>query len=160
MMARTVFPGVYLLFISLAWSGGVVADEASHRQRVETLFRLTNMEGKIEESVDGLLELQLRQTPSLVPHRALVEAFLREQIGWSAMHDLLVDMYLFEFTEQELEQMNAFYITPTGQKVLERLPVLVQARNTVAAQRIQSNIGELQRRIAEARREGAPSDTP
>lgn len=58
-------------------------------------------------------------------------------------------MYLQEFTEQELADMNAFYGSPTGQKVIKRLPVLVQQRNKLAAQRLQENIGELEYQIKE-----------
>ena len=47
-------------------------------------------------------------------------------------------------SEQELKEMNAFYSSTTGRKVIERLPVLVQMRNQLASQRLQKNIGELQ----------------
>jgi hypothetical protein len=51
------------------------------------------------------------------------------------------------FNEKELEQINAFYITPAGQKVITMLPQLVAQRNQLAMQRIQQNIGELQQLI-------------
>ena len=60
------------------------------------------------------------------------------------MEDALTDMYLQEFSELELKEMNAFYSSATGRKVIERLPVLVQMRNQLASQRLQKNIGELQ----------------
>jgi len=46
------------------------ADTASHRQQVDTLFRLTQMEKKIEESVESVLQLQIRQNPKLARHEA------------------------------------------------------------------------------------------
>ena len=58
-------------------------------------------------------------------------------------------MYLSTFTEQELEQINAFYITPAGQKVIKVVPELVQQRNQLAMQRLQQNIGELQKIVAQ-----------
>ena len=57
----------------------------------------------------------------------------------------LKDMYMNKFTEKELEQINAFYITPAGQKVITVLPQLVQERNQLAMMRLQQNIGELQK---------------
>ena len=53
-------------------------------------------------------------------------------------------MYMTEFSEQELNDMNAFYGSATGKKVIERLPALVQMRNQLASKRLQENIGELQ----------------
>ena len=40
--------------------------------------------------------------------------------------------------------MNDFYISPTGQKVIDSLPQLVQERNQLAMQLLQENIGEIQ----------------
>lgn len=122
----------------------VMADDASHRQQVETLFRLTQMEKKIKESVDNVLQLQLRQNPQLQKNSKELEAYLQKYIGWQALKDDLADMYLRTFSEAELEQINAFYITPAGQKVINVVPQLVQQRNQIAMMRLQKNIGELQ----------------
>jgi hypothetical protein len=128
----------------------VVADEASHRQQVETLFRLTQMEKKIQESVDNVLQLQLRQNPQMQNHSEALNAFLQKYIGWEALKDVLTDMYLSTFSEAELEQINAFYITPAGQKVINVVPQLVQQRNQIAMMRLQQNIGELQQIMSPA----------
>ena len=61
------------------------ADNASHKQQVETLFRLTQMEKKIQESVDSVVQLQLRQNPQLAQHEKTMHAFFTKHIGWSAL---------------------------------------------------------------------------
>lgn len=125
--------------------GPAAADGASHRQAVETLFRLTGMEQKIDESVSNVAQLQLQQNPQLQQaQREALITFLDRHIGWEALKEELAGMYLQNFTEQELDAMNAFYITPTGQKVITVVPQLVQQRNQLAMQRLQQNIGELQ----------------
>ena len=139
-----------LLTCPLFIAQGTGADEASHHQAVDTLFRLTQMEQKVGESVDNLLALQLRQNPQLVPHEAIVRSFLERHIGWQALQPELVAMYLAAFSEQELTEINAFYITPVGQKVITRVPELVQERNRLAAQRLQENVGELQKELQAA----------
>jgi hypothetical protein len=118
-----------------------------HRQAVTRLFELTHMQRLIEDSVDGVLNLQIAQNPSLAERRDALRAFLEKYIGWQALKDDLASMYLQAFTEAELDEMNAFYSSPTGQKVLERLPELVQQRNQLAMQRLQDHIGELQQEI-------------
>ena len=143
-------PGPILAGCFLLAAGSGPADDASHRQEVETLFRLTQMETRVAESVASVLDIQLRQNPGLAEHKRAVEGFLERHIGWEAMKPALVEMYLAAFTEEELRQMNAFYITPTGQKVLTRVPELVQQRNRLAMQRLQENIGELQRDVEAA----------
>ena len=138
----------YLIAIMLAaclvLPGLSVADDKSHLEQVEILFKLTRMEQKINESVESVAQLQLRQNPELVAKRGQLMAFLGRHIGWSAVRGDLSEMYMRTFTEEELKSINDFYITPTGQKVITVVPQLVQERNRLAMQRLQQNIGELQ----------------
>ena len=137
-----------------------LADTDPQRDELETLFKLTRMEQKINESVDFAVQLQLQQNPGLRQHQALLRSFMQKYIGWEALKEDIAAMYLRTFSQQELEQMNAFYITPTGQKVIEQLPLLVQERNQLAMQRLQGNIGELQRLIEqESSQSASPAPT-
>ena len=125
------------------------AEADAHLQQVKTLFRLTQMEQKVNESIDTIMQLQMSQNPQLSKHKAEMRGFFERQIGWTALKSHITDMYLRTFTEEELKNINAFYITPTGQKVINTLPTLVQERNQLAMQRIQQNIGELQKIISQ-----------
>ena len=124
-----------------------LADADSHRQAVEQLFKLTHMEQKVNESVDNVLLIQLQQSPQLEPHRQALYDFLQKHIGWNSMKEAIAAMYMEAFSEAELNEMNAFYITPIGQRVINDVPQLVQRRNQLAMQRMQQNIGELQKLI-------------
>ncbi len=139
--------GFTLLLLIATGQTAVLADEASKRQAVEQLFVLTAMQQKIDESVTTVLALQITQNPELEPHQEAVREFLERNIGWVSLKDPLTHMYMEEFSEQELNDMNTFYSSPTGRKVIERLPVLVQMRNQLASQRLQENIGELRKEI-------------
>ena len=136
-----------LLVITLTTTVLHAADNLSQIQQVEVLFRLTQMEKKIQESVDSVVQLQIRQNPQLVSHEKTIHEFFTKYIGWTALKDELADMYMRRFTEKELLEINAFYITPAGQKVITVLPELVQERNQLAMMRLQQNIGELQQII-------------
>ena len=125
------------------------ADPASHRKAVEKLFELTHMQQKIEVSVNNVLALQLQQSPELRDHEDLLRDFLEKNIGWTSMKDSLVTMYMQAFTEAELNGINTFYSTPGGQKLIQRLPELIQQRDRLAMQRMQENVGELQQAIAD-----------
>jgi hypothetical protein len=125
------------------------ADADSHRQVVEQLFRLTQMEQRVNEGVDSVLQIQLQQSPQLQPHRQVLADFLQKYIGWAGMKESITVMYLETFSEREVEEMNAFYMTPTGQRVINDVPQLVQRRNALAMQRMQDNIGELQAVISQ-----------
>ena len=133
-----------LFATSLVLPGLSVADDQSHLEQVEILFKLTRMEQKINDSVDSVAQLQLRQNPNLdAAKRQQLMAFLEKHIGWKAVRGDLYEMYMQTFTEEELKTINDFYITTTGQKVIVIVPQLVQERNRLAMQRLQQNIGEL-----------------
>lgn len=119
------------------------ADAASHRAAVERLFTLTRLQQKIDESVQTVAALQLQQNPELAQRRDAITEFLEQHIGWDAMHEDLVEMYVQAFSEQELDTINAFYSTPAGQKIITTVPQLVQQRNRLAMQHLQENMPEL-----------------
>jgi hypothetical protein len=148
MKFSTTFSTTIAIVLSMCSAGLNAVETNSHRQQVETLFQLTQMEKKIQESVDSVVQLQLRQNPQLAQHQQTVHAFFEKHMGWAALKNDITEMYMRSFTEKELEQINAFYITPAGQKVIKVLPELVQQRNQLAMQKIQMNIGELQQAIA------------
>ena len=133
-----------LLAASLLLPGLTAADDKGHMEQVEILFKLTHMEQKIDESVESVAQLQLRQNPALAAKSDQLMAFLERHIGWNAVKADLYAMYMQTFTEDELKTINDFYITPTGQKVIVIVPQLVQERNRLAMQRLQENVGELQ----------------
>lgn len=126
-----------------------VEETLVHRQQIDTLFKLTQMEKKITQSVESIVQLQLRQNPALTTHKETVYKFFEKHIGWQALKEDITKMYLQSFSEDELKKINAFYITPAGQKVINTLPQLVQQRNQLAMERLQKNIGELQKILAE-----------
>ena len=137
-------------FALLVFSASTRAeDNASHVQQVETLFKLTQMEKKVNESIDSIMQLQLGQNPQLASREQEMRAFFERQIGWSALKADITAMYLRTFREDELKKINDFYITPAGQKVISALPGLVQERNQLAMMRLQQNIGELQQIMAQ-----------
>ena len=148
-MKHTRIPGILLLAFMAIWPVSSSADTDSHRQAVEKLFELTHMQQKIEVSVNNVLALQLQQSPALREHKDLLTKFLEKNIGWTGMKDNLITMYMKAFTEQELNEINTFYSTPGGQKLIQRLPELIQQRDRLAMQRMQENLGELQQAVAE-----------
>ena len=142
---KTGYLTTLLFTASLALPGLSVADDNSHLEQVEILFKLTRMEQKINDSVDSVAQLQLRQNPNLdAAKRQQLMTFLERHIGWNAVRGDLYEMYMQTFTEEELKTINNFYITTTGQKVIVIVPQLVQERNRLSMQRLQQNIGELQ----------------
>jgi uncharacterized protein len=68
------------------------------------------------------------------------------------LNEILATVYASNFNAQELKDMTAFYRTPTGQKVLERMPEVMQ-QSMQAGQVWGNQIAvEIQRRLIEEMR--------
>ena len=149
-MKSGIMTSLLALALTAFTTPGITADTDSHRQAVERLFELTRMQEKIEASVNNVVAMQLNQDPAMREHEALLRDYMERQIGWSALKAPLTDMYMQAFTKQELDEINAFYSSPAGSKLIETLPELIKRRDQLAMQRMQGNIGELKQAIEEA----------
>lgn len=126
---------------------GAGADEASHRAAVEELVRIMQIEELSARSMEQLLQSQLEQVPAMEPYRETLRAFYAEHLGWASLKDDYIALYQSAFDEAELRELSAFYKTPTGQKLLERLPQLIQDGAAIGVRRLQAHMPELQQRL-------------
>jgi hypothetical protein len=146
-MRVNLMPAMLVLLMATGWPLQAAADSDSHRLAVIKLLELTRMQQKIDASVENVVALQLQQDPAMRTHEAELRSFLDKYIGWPGMKDELIVMYQEAFTEAEVNEMNAFYGSETGRKLIQRLPGLIQERDRLAMQRLQAHIGELQEEI-------------
>jgi hypothetical protein len=140
----------------LAWGQAVWADDAS-KAEAEALLAVMGMDKVLDESMTQMLEMQVQQNPSLEPYKAIMAEFLAKHMSYESMKPEIVEVYAEAFTAQELKEITAFYKTPTGQKTIETMPVLMQKGAQMAMARVQQNLPELQNKIEaeSARRESA-----
>lgn len=63
--------------------------------------------------------------------------------------DLMAATYARNFSVAELRDIAAFYRTPTGQKLLEKMPAVMQQAMTAGQQFAQTVVNDMQQRIIE-----------
>ncbi len=136
------------------------ADEKSHRQAVEELLQVTNMEKVLKTSIDTALEVQMRANPRLTPYRDVMRKFFEKYMSWSSLKEDFIKLYMNEFSEEEVKQLTAFYRTPIGKKTLEKLPQLMMQGSKIGTERVQSHLDELQKMIREADEKKKSDDKP
>lgn len=51
---------------------------------------------------------------------------MKEDMGWEKMKPLILDVYNRNFSEQEIDDMLAFYSTETGKSLLKKMPAVMQ----------------------------------
>lgn len=138
---------IIVLIMNMLFASHAIAGEISHRQAAEKVLSLGGMEKALVQSIEQMLNIQIRQKPSLAPYREVMSKFLKKYMSYENLKDDIVAIYMEEFTEKELLEILAFYETPTGRKTIEKMPQLMAKGAQLGVLRIQQNIGELQEMI-------------
>jgi hypothetical protein len=146
-----------LIALSFLQPSALRADEASHKKAAESLLALMGMETLLSQSVDQMLAMQVQQNPAIAPYQAQMKTFLSKYMSWDSLKDDMAKIYMTEFTEAELNDLNKFYQTPLGKKTVQRMPVLMTKGAEMGQKRMQEHLPELQAAIQAA---GAEKKTP
>jgi uncharacterized protein len=142
-----------LLALLLCIPSPARADEASHRAKAQEIVTLLHLNRAVGQLMDNLL----RQTTAITTQRAggtltpeiqaslsdfqkTVTATMEPQIGWQAIEPEYVKRYADTFTDEELDAMVAFYKSPAGAAVVDKMPIL----NQQVAQLMQARVTALQ----------------
>ena len=121
----------------------------SHYKAAEKMLTLMDMETVLRRSIDEMLKAQVAQNPGIAPFENVMRQFLMKHMSWDSLKADTIQIYMAEFTEKELEELNRFYQTEVGKKMVEKMPGLMGKGAELGAKRIQENMPELQAAIAE-----------
>jgi hypothetical protein len=149
------------------WVGGIIAvffliaplcaDEVSHRKAAAKLLETTNVPEMLEQvkaSVEATMAQQLKTLNLPEEGRAAAAKAQQEMMAWfcdlfswKRTQDMYVEIYVETFTEDELNQLIAFNQSPLGQKVLKKMPEIMQRSITQTHQLLLETEPEIQRRL-------------
>ena len=74
---------------------------------------------------------------------------LNEELAWEKLEPLYIRVYRQSFSQEEVDGLIAFYKTPTGQAMINKMPVVMQ--NTF--NELQQRMGPMMRRIQRMQQE-------
>ena len=143
---------VALLSVCLFTVAGNAADPktgGSHYKAAEKTLTLMDMETVLRRSIDEMLKAQIAQNPGIAPFETVMRQFLMKHMSWDSLKADTIQIYMAEFTEKELEELNRFYETEVGRKMVEKMPTLMGKGAELGAKRVQEHMPELQSAIAE-----------
>jgi hypothetical protein len=140
---------VIVLGLSLS-SATALADDKSHRKATEELMTLMKMKSMMKNAVAQMLEVQMQANPAIAPYREVMVRFFDKYIGWDAIKDDYIKLYMKEFTEAEVKDMVRFYKSKTGKKAATKVPELMASGAAIGQQRVQKHMGELMKMLQDA----------
>ena len=138
-----------MIVVGFGQMEAVRASDASHRAAAEALLNLMDMDNLLNQSIDQMLEMQVKQNPAIGQYQTQMKAFLSKYMSWASMKEDMIKIYMDEFSEQELKELLAFYQTPLGKKTVQKMPKLMAKGAEMGQQRVQQHLPELQQAIQE-----------
>lgn len=152
---------VLAALFTLAFALNVSAKTDPHRAAVEKLLSLTNQDQLINQALDQVKQLTLKQFQQFLPsettpgQQAIIEKHynkmfevVKAEMSWSKMKEDFIQIYISNFTEKEINEVIAFYETPIGKKFIEKTPVIMQ-QSTEISQKYTLNMMPKLQKIAE-----------
>lgn len=150
-----------ILGLATLWALPLQAQDAAKEPSAEAkaaateLFEVMDLEMMMKGATEQALEPQLIQMRRAgISELGMAELkkemldFMNEVMAWEVLKPELVDLYATEFTKEELDDLIAFYKTPTGQKAIKTMPRLMGEGMMIGQRAVQARAPELQQRIA------------
>ncbi|MCV6604283.1 MAG: DUF2059 domain-containing protein [Porticoccaceae bacterium] len=138
------------VFISLLFSAQLsLAASQQQLDSAEQLLDMLDMDSAMQGSVEQMLNIQIQQNPAMGQFKDIMMEFLSKHLSYDAIKSDMVAIYAEAFSHDELQDLIAFYKTPTGEKSMELLPQLMAQGAQLGQQRVRQNSHELQKMIME-----------
>ena len=149
-------------------NGQALADAASHAANAERFLKLAHAD-KLTVPVYGQVQQMFAQRfeqsgapadkkAALESYQAKAHTALDKAVGWDKLKPELVKIYTTNFTEPELKDLIAFYESPLGKKVLEKMPTLTAQSAQLTQSRLEAAVPEVNKLLADMTSELAPKD--
>jgi hypothetical protein len=116
------------------------------------------MDGMFKQMAQGM-NIPESQKPILDKFFVKYTALVKEEMSWEKLKDPMADAYASVYTESEVKNIIKFYRSSAGQKMLVKMPELMQASMSIvqsSMKNLMPKITELQNELtAELKEEGA-----
>jgi hypothetical protein len=109
------------------------ADDASHLAAAGKLIDLVKTRETMRNAYINSIDAVVRSAPpgqvtpaEINEMKQTTADWFDQELDWGVLKSKLEDVFVKSFTEDELNQLVAFYQTPLGQKTLTQLPIITQ----------------------------------
>ena len=125
----------------------------------QELLKAMNLKEFYKNAVNNSTKRLVEANPAFKSVEGKIKAFYEKYIGWDAMKDDLAKLYAKYFNAKELKDIAAFYKTPTGKKVLQKMPKLSMEGQLLTQSRLRPHLEEL-KKLLDSTIKNAQKTTP
>jgi hypothetical protein len=148
--------------IALFWSPpNARADEAGKNAKIEEMLQLTHVDRTIAQMLPqvqamvtaqmakGDLSPEQRQQGEQMEQKMM--ALIADRLSWEKAKPAYIRIYAETFSESEVDGILAFYKSPAGQAMLDKMPQLMQKSMEVGQQLMGDVMPQIQRMAEQSR---------
>ena len=142
---------------ALSASCTLYADDASKNAKIEELFRVMRVDQLQTQMMDQMRTVmsnmfdQAGVPADLKASRKELEdevfAVIRRRVSWERLKNDYVKIYADSLTEPEVDSILAFYKTPGGIALLEKLPVITKKSMELGQAQMKDALPEIQQAV-------------
>jgi hypothetical protein len=149
------------------------ADQASRRAKAAQLVELLRTERMVQQNSATILKqvsdaAEKVAGPNSTPESKArltsleknISQLIDAQLGWKVMQPGIIDLYANTFTEQELDVIVAFYKTPAGAALIDKIPQIDNQIQQLAQSRLNILQPQITQAFSDFRKSQAAAPTP
>ncbi|MES2818051.1 MAG: DUF2059 domain-containing protein [Pseudomonadota bacterium] len=147
-------------------AGQALADAGSHAADAERFLKLAHADKlavPVYAQVQQMFAQRFAQAQGSPDKQALLESYqakanasLDKAVGWDKLQPDMVKLYTSNFSEQEVKDLIAFYQSPLGKKVLEKMPALTEQSAKLTQAKLEAAVPEVNKLLADMTAELQP----
>ena len=136
-------------------ASGALAQDAAKKAKLDEMFRLTKMDEMMPQMMSQVKAMIAQQMSEMnLPAEAKAAAqesqdrimdLVTERLSWEKMKPAYVQLYTEIFNDEELDGMLAFYRSPAGRAMLEKMPQLMSKSMALAQRQMADLQPEIQK---------------
>ncbi len=144
------------------------------RADIEKMLTMTKMDKMMEpmySQLEAMLQNQYQQMGATEEQLPIFEKYnkqmfdlLKTEMSWENLRDQFIDLYARVYSSDEIKAISDFYSSAAGQKMIEKMPMLMQESMVIAQDNMKDLIPQIQiisRQMIEELQEAAqPEEEP
>jgi uncharacterized protein len=162
-----------LLILALSLPLTARADDASRRDKAKELLILLHTDRLLQQMMESIKQQSISMSGQMATHantpeqQARLDAFrtkvfglIESQLSYASLEPDYVKLYADNFTDEELDGILAFYKSPAGKSMIEKLPALTAQSFQLAQTRMTTLIPQIKQMVQDFAKSCPDCKTP
>lgn len=130
--------------------GEELLEVTQSKQLIDNMFPQVEM--MLKNSLKGL-NVEEKDKPIIERYNQKVMALMKREMDWNTLKPQFIAIYTRTFSVSELQELLAFYRSPTGKKVIKKMPLLMQESMQMVQGQVKQLLPQMQQLTNEMKRE-------